>query len=371
MQLNTTNVILTLLGVTLVLCFILTIMDKLHYNNIETFDPVVDAITAQLQNETPDQLKNTIKTLQQRLIDYGYAPNLNNYVTKTSLGPNDGKCLVATADDRDKYISKSDVPAPGPRIDLSQYVKKSSIPPATVCPPAPEIDYSAYVKKSTLPPNTKCPPCIAPKVKVSAGLCREPPPCPACPEPNPCPEKRCPEPAPCPDKRCPEPAPCPVQSTKTCDEIRYIKVPTIITKTITIDNMGNVVSQNIDSGNIIPTQEPEQIQELQESQVVQYSQPTIPTQVQNSLMNSIFGSTSVTQAALMPSTTYPSTTYPMINTIPNITLAQTFATVSNNHNNNHNNHNNHNNNNNNNNNHSFCPPPDLNSEFRSYGIYGR
>ena len=252
MQLNTTNVILTLLGVTLVLCFILTIMDKLHYNNIETFDPVVDAITAQLQNETPDQLKNTIKTLQQRLIDYGYAPNLNNYVTKTSLGPNDGKCLVATADDRDKYISKSDVPAPGPRIDLSQYVKKSSIPPATVCPPAPEIDYSAYVKKSTLPPITKCPPCIAPKVKVSAGLCREPPPCPACPEPKPCPLPICPEPMPCPPQReCPAPLPavpcppkicpaCPVPPKPTeCPKCCDRDVIKVLKKTVYVDKTGN------------------------------------------------------------------------------------------------------------------------------------
>ena len=146
MQLNTTNVILTLLGITLVLCFILMIMDKSQYN-IEPFDttvtptitpmsainsdPIIAAIQSQLQGETPDQLKSTIQALQQRLIDYGYAPDLNKYVTKTELGPNAGKCLVATAEDRDKYLSKSDVPAPGPRIDLSQYVKKSSVPPPT------------------------------------------------------------------------------------------------------------------------------------------------------------------------------------------------------------------------------------------------
>ena len=355
MQLNTTNVILTLLGVTLVLCFVLTIMDKSYNynNNIEPFDPVVDAITSQLQSQTPDQLKSTIQTLQQRLIDYGYAPNLNNYVTKTSLGPNDGKCLVSTAEDRDKYMSKSDVPSPGPRIDLSQYVKKSSIPPEKVCPPAPEIDYSAYVKKSTLPPNEKCPPCIAPKVKVSAGLCRECPPPPACPVPEPCPQLRCPEPAPCPT----------LGKCTPCDEIRYIKVPTIITKTITLDSMGNVVSQNVDSGNVVPTQAPQTTQALQQSQAI-----TIPqsTQAQNSLMNSLFGSASVTNAALIPSTNYPSTnypstTFPTMTSIPNITLAQTLASVSRGesqsqtqtHN------------------QSFCPPPDLNSEFKSYGIYGR
>lgn len=346
MQFNTTNVILTLLGITLVLCFILTIMDKSH-NNIETFattpnvnsDPVISAIQSQLQGESPEQLKSTIQTLQQRLIDYGYAPDLNKYVTKTELGPNAGKCLVATAEDRDKYMSKSDVPAPGPRIDLSQYVKKSSIPPATVCPPAPEIDYSAYVKKSTLPPNEKCPPCIAPKVKVSAGLCRECPPPPACPVPEPCPQLRCPEPAPCPT----------MAKCTPCDEIRYIKVPTVITKTITLDSKGNVVSQNVDSGNVIPTQ----VQTTQPNTFPQTTQPNIPNSVpQNiqsskSLMNKIFGTASVIQSALMPSSK-----------LPNTTLAQTLATVPNVPNVP-------------NNNRSFCPPPDLNSEFKSYGIYGR
>lgn len=346
MQFNTTNVILTLLGITLVLCFVLTIMDKQHsfnnnhnnHNNIEPFDPVIDAIQSQLQGESPEQLKSTIQSLQQRLIDYGYAPDLNKYVTKTELGPNAGKCLVATAEDRDKYMSKSDVPAPGPRIDLSQYVKKSSIPPEKVCPPAPEIDYSAYVKKSTLPPNEKCPPCIAPKVKVSAGLCRECPPPPACPVPEPCPQLRCPEPAPCPT----------MAKCTPCDEIRYIKVPTVITKTITLDAKGNVVSQNVDSGNVIPTQ----VQTTQPNTFPQTTQPnTVPQTIQSSksLMNSIFGSANVTQAALMSSTTFPNTT-----------LAQTLATVPNVPNVP-----------NNPNNRSFCPPPDLNSEFKSYGIYGR
>ena len=359
MQFNTTNVILTLLGITLVLCFILTLMDKTNlHNTLEPFDPVVDAIQAKLQSETPDELKTTIKALQQRLIDYGYAPDLNKYVSKTELTPNSGKCIVATADDRDKYISKTDIPAAGPRIDLSQYVKKSSIPPEKVCPQAPEIDYSAYVKKSTLPPNEKCPPCIAPKVKVSAGLCRECPPPPACPVPEPCPQLRCPEPAPCPT----------LAKCTPCDEIRYIKVPTIITKTITLDSMGNVVSQNVDSGSNISTQMPQQGQALAESQATQSMQIPQATQAQYSLMNSLFGSSSVTAAALMPTTTMqtvdaiPTTTFPEMSSTPNITLAQTLATVAN--------CSNPTNRANPTNPSSFCPSPDLNSEFKSYGIYG-
>lgn len=241
MKFNINNVLLCLLGLLLILCFVLILMnDKNNTSNktIEPFDPVIDAIENQLKNESPEQLKSTIDKLQQRLIDYGYSPDLRNYVKKTELTPDSGKCIVSSAEDRDKYILKSEIPPAGPRIDLSQYVKKTSIPPEKICPPAPTIDLSAYVKKSTLPPVEKCPPCIAPKVKVSAGLCRE------CPPPPPCPA-----PAPCPACNCPPPAPCPTQKEcRKCDDVRYIKVPAVITKTIVVDKDGNVVSQKIDSG---------------------------------------------------------------------------------------------------------------------------
>ena len=139
MKLDITNIILSLLCIILVLCFILLLTDK-KQENFAVSDPVMDAIQSQINAENPEQLKQTIQSLQQRLIDYGYAPDLKNYVKKTELGLNSGKCLVSTAEDRDKYISKADTPVPGPRIDLSQYVKKSSIPPEKVCPPQPTID---------------------------------------------------------------------------------------------------------------------------------------------------------------------------------------------------------------------------------------
>jgi hypothetical protein len=316
MKIDTTNLLLILLGASLVLCFVLMLVNESnHIDSVEGFDPVVDAIQDQLKNQSPDQLKDTIKSLQQRLIDYGYAPDLNKYVSKSELGLDAGKCIVAKAEDRDKYISKSDVPSPGPRIDLSQYVKKSSIPPEKVCPAAPEIDYSAYVKKSTLPPNEKCPPCIAPKVKVSAGLCRECPPPPPCPTQQPCPIVKCPEPQPCPVKECPK-----------CNEIRYIKVPTIITKTITVDKDGNVISNRTDA----------------------ISTPT-PTEAESKgLLNSVYGENSVKTAALMPSTTFPNSTN---GSMPNTTLAQTLARPSTC-------------------NSTFCPAPELNSVFKSTGVYG-
>ena len=432
---NTTNFLLILLGSCLILCFILMLIQntdtkqnfKNIHNNIEGFettvnantiqDPVLNAIQTQLQIESPEALKSTVQALQQRLIDYGYAPDLNTFVKKTELGPNDGKCLVNKAEDRDKYISKSDIPPPGPRIDLSQYVKKSSIPPEKVCPPQQEIDYSAYVKKSTLPPNEKCAPCIAPKVKVSAGLCRECPPAPVCPPPERCPDKKCPEPAPCPaEKKCPEPAPCPtLEKCKSCDEIRYIKVPAVITKTVMVDQNGNVISQKVDSGNTNPsmsntplatqiyreeTTHDEEIKKYREDikkykeQLKKYKEhrhnpntteaslmsqmppqmppqmtPQMPPQMtqemptttqSNSIFNTMFGisqnqipTTTFPQNQIPTTTFLPTTTFPQIHTCNNNSTSSTSST-----------------NNQFGSKKTFCSACELNSEFKSYGIYG-
>ena len=351
MKLNTTNVLLVILGIILILCFILMIMNN-DTKNIENFDPVVDAINTQLQSESPEELKSTIKTLQQRLIDYGYAPDLNKYVTKTQLSPDSGICTVSTANDRDKYMPKSDSPIPGPRIDLSQYVKKSSIPPAPVCPPPPVIDYSAYVKKSTLPPVDKCPPCIAPKVKVSAGLCRECPPAPSCPAPERCP-----------DVVCPPQIPVPSQSCRACDEIRYIKVPTLITKTIMVDSNGNVLSQQTTNSpattqfqNTPTTTQSQNIPKTTNNQNIPIStnnqSTTTNTQLSsNAQMSSNNQQPTTTQYQNMLSSLYssiPTTTFPtMAYTTPNMTLAQTLDSTT-----------------------ALCPSADLNSEFKKYGIYG-
>ena len=349
-KMNTTNFLLALLGIILILCYILMLI-KDNEKSIEPFeDPVLDAIHQQLKDESPDQLKGTVKALQQRLIDYGYAPDVNTFVKRTELGPNDGKCLVSTAEDRDKYISKSDIPSPGPNIDLSQYVKKSSIPPEKVCPPPPEIDLSAYVKKSTIPPRTNCPPCISPKVKVSAGLCRECPPPPECPKPEPCPEQNCPEPKPCPaQQNCPEPAPCPTQKEcEACDAVRYIKVPAVITKTVTVDTNGNVISQKIDSGNTNTTQgaTPTMTQMLKEQPK---STPTYTTKPTPTPTHTPIKKTTILSAIF--NNDIPTTTFPVMSSNqPNTTLAQNLDT--------------------NCNNPALCPSSDLNSEFKSHGIYG-
>ena len=107
----------------------------------------------------------------------------------------------------------------------------------------PDIDYSKYILKESIPPVRQCPPCVCPKVSVSAGLCKKCPPPPKCPPPERCPIVKCPVPKPCENKlKCPDPKPCP--SSPTCpaprpckkpetvykEQIKYIKVPTFISR---------------------------------------------------------------------------------------------------------------------------------------------
>lgn len=179
---------------------------------------VLDKIQTDFGEMTEDELKATLDAMKQRLTKYGLLP---------------GQAEMQI--DRSQWVPKSNIPPAGPRIDMSQYVKKSSIPAEKVCPPQKEIDYSEYVKKSTLPPTQKCPPCISPKVQVSAGLCKKCPPCASCPPPEPCPKMECPEPKPCPKVECPK-----------CSEIKYIKVPTIITRTVKVDKDDKIISEEVE-----------------------------------------------------------------------------------------------------------------------------
>ena len=125
----------------------------------------------------------------------------------------------------------------------------------------PDIDYSKYILKESIPPVRQCPPCVCPKVSVSAGLCQKCPPPPKCPPPERCPIVKCPVPKPCENKlKCPDPKPCP--SSPTCpaprpckkpetiykEKIKYIKVPTFISR----GDSGQVTSRNRKSNIRIP-----------------------------------------------------------------------------------------------------------------------
>ncbi len=223
-MINKTVVLLVILGLVFLFCVVMLVLDNIKPTGAKQ-EPFADtpAEVADIQKKldvlTDEQLKGVVGYMKDKLVGYNLLPEQQAQV------------------DLSQYVPKSNIPPAGPRVDLSQYMKKSSCPPEKVCPPQKEIDYSQYVKRSTIPPQQQCPPCVAPKVKVSAGLCEK---CPPCPTPPPCPT--------CPVVTCPKPEPCPkpVDPPK-CSEIKYIKVPTIITRTIKLDASNNVVSEEVAS----------------------------------------------------------------------------------------------------------------------------
>ena len=225
-MINKTIVLLVILGLIFLFCIVMLVLDNIKSrrnpaaNILENFaDPPeeVAKIQQQLDGLSDEQLKGVVSHMKDKLVSYNLLPE-----------------QIAEID-KSQWVPKSNIPPAGPRVDLSQYVKKSSVEPEKILAPLKEIDYSQYVKRSTLQPQQACPPCVAPKVKVSAGLCEE---CPACPD--------CPAPPPCPPMTCPKPQPCPTApECPKCSEIKYIKVPTIITRTIKLDADNNVLSEEV------------------------------------------------------------------------------------------------------------------------------
>ena len=174
--------------------------------------------------------------------------DMSKYVLKSSV-EKASKCP-----DMSKYIPKSAIPrqVKCPQINRDEWVRKSELPPNwnKNCPAHPDL--TNYVLKSTIPPTQNCPSCICPKIKVNAGLCREPTKedCiksgalkDACPKPEPCPVPKCPEPKPCPVPKdpvcpkcpeapkqgsCPEPERCPpAKNCPKCYSVKYVKVPVV------------------------------------------------------------------------------------------------------------------------------------------------
>ena len=205
-------------------------------NSLESLESrLLDDYNSRLGGKSESELRELAASLQLTLDKYGLHPGSDTQDHSKFALKNDlleqQKCTVSVAEDRDKFIHKSDMPDQGPSVDMSKYILKSSIPPQQVCPPPKEVDMSKYVLKSSIPPKQDCPACICPKVRVSAGLCQKCPPPPKCPPPQPCEEKMC-----------PQPAPCPVNKQKPCYDVKYIKVPTVVAKTVMVDNNGNIVN---------------------------------------------------------------------------------------------------------------------------------
>ena len=197
-----------------------------------------------------DNLKKENVELKKYLKIHGLYPqsagmDMSKYVLKSSVKPG------RVCPDMSQYVIKSSIPPPTkcPVINRDDWVRKSELPPNwnKECPAHPDL--TNYVLKSTIPPTQKCPSCICPKIKVNAGLCRQPTKedClktgileEACPKPKPCPIPKCPEPKPCPappkcpePKECPpppkcrEPEPCPEPPKLVCPKVEVPKCPEV------------------------------------------------------------------------------------------------------------------------------------------------
>ena len=240
------NLVVTVLLVLAVICILMTLNVSLTPKSRK--EGFQNNNSNNMNNLSKEELFKKYKELKKSYEDLLSDEGNSRYVLKSELKPRDSQmCTVAKAVDRHLHVPKSSCSGSGPKVDMSKYVLKSSIPPEKVCPPPKEIDYSKYVLKSSIPPPQKCPPCICPKVKVSAGLCKTCPPPPKCPAPAPCPTVNCPEPKACPpQKYCPAPEPC---SREKEVQIKYVQVPTLIKQKPMMRMKQNKESSNNVSGN--------------------------------------------------------------------------------------------------------------------------
>ena len=205
--------------------------------------------------------------------------DMSKYVLKSSVEKSK-RCP-----DMSRYIPKSAVPrqVKCPQINRDDWVRKSELPPNwnKECPAHPDL--TNYVLKSTIPPTQKCPPCVCPKIKVNAGLCREPnkEDCiksgaldDACPKPEPCPVPKCPENKPCPVPKdpicpkcptppelgkCPDPERCPpAKNCPKCYSVKYVKVPVVKSEPPQKPAKDTIFPQNFIETKLLRQQEPRQ-----------------------------------------------------------------------------------------------------------------
>ena len=217
--------------------------------------------------------------------------DMSKYILKSNVEPE------KICPDMSKYMLKASVPeqVKCPEINRDDWIRKSELPPNwnKDCPAHPDL--TNYVLKSTIPPTQKCPPCICPKIKVNAGLCREPnkddclktgildeacpkpKPCeiPKCPEPQPCPKPEpptpCPRPPPppkCPELKCPsppkqgkcpQPERCPpTQNCPKCYDVKYLKVPVVKSEGIPKPEKQTIFPTNLIETKLVRSQVEEQ-----------------------------------------------------------------------------------------------------------------
>lgn len=117
------------------------------------------------------------------------------------------------SNDEQKNLKEKLAKIIGTPVNSNDLIHKTAIPPQRECPESKYNDLD-YVKRSSIPPCPEPKPCVCPKVEVSADLCKKQncPPCPKCDE---------------------------------CKKIERIHTPVFITKTITKDNNGNIVNEEM------------------------------------------------------------------------------------------------------------------------------
>ena len=211
-----------------------------------------------------DELKKYMKI--QGLYPMSKGSDMSKYVLKSQVDKE------KACPDMSKYISKSAVPrqVKCPVINRDEWIKKTELPPNwnKECPKQPDL--TNYVLKSTIPPTQECPACVCPKIKVNAGLCREPTKedClksgvlkDACPKPEPCPVPQCPDVKPCPAPlpcpvtkcpkipqkgQCPRPTRCPPsKDCPKCYGVKYVKVPVVKSEPPQKPPRGSIFPQNL------------------------------------------------------------------------------------------------------------------------------
>ena len=227
------------------------INDKNDKNNL--MGKLNNATSPSLIEGFEDNTEENLDEMRKYMKIHGLYPmdkgtDMSKYVLKSSVDK------ASRCPDMSKYIPKAAIPrqVKCPQINRDEWVRKSELPPNwnKNCPAHPDL--TNFVLKSTIPPTQNCPSCICPKIKVNAGLCREPTKedCiksgalkDACPKPEPCPVPKCPEPKPCPVPKdpvcpkcpeapkqgsCPEPERCPpAKNCPKCYSVKYVKVPVV------------------------------------------------------------------------------------------------------------------------------------------------
>ena len=202
---------LIVLGIVVLIVALLVISYKFNFEHFENNENVIEThVETNPEFDLRDQASIVIgEDADADVENEPSSENLDNYVRKNDI-------------ERAARASAREFCPVNPDYNPSDFIKKSEIDFQAQCPKMPDL--KDYVLKTTIPPVQKCPSCVCPKVKVSAGMCKEcPEPKNNCPKPEPCGIDQCkdvikcgPGNKPINSLKCPSPQPCPRPIEKVC-----------------------------------------------------------------------------------------------------------------------------------------------------------